>query len=200
MGAVAGAAVAVAALSRRRLALVFLVAAALAVLALAFVSPGARVVSESPLASRTAHSRVDAWEEAVDRWSERPLTGHGPGSYALLGVYFEDGVNTPEHQRNAHNVLLNTAAETGVIGCGTLLLFLVLTIRGAVRSLRTARWRLDRAVFAGALGGVAALLVAGVFSVSIDAEPGVLLFSLLAVGVSGGSEAASPAEAADGRG
>jgi len=200
-GAAAGGAAAVGLSLRRRHALVFLAAVAVSVWALSIANPGARIVKEAPLATRTAHSRVEAWRQAVDEWAERPLTGHGPGSYALLDVYFDDGVRGPEHQPNAHNILLNTGAELGVIGCGTLILFLVLTIRGMFRSLRSATWGLDRAVFAGTIAGAAAILVSGAFSVSIDAEPGILFFSLLAIGASGSlvrKETAVPP--ADGRG
>ncbi len=193
LGAAVGGATAIGLSLRKRHALVFVVLVAAAVWGLAALKPAARVVEESPLETRTAHSRVEAWREALDKWAERPLTGHGPGSYALLNVYYDDGVRGPEHQPNAHNVLLNTAAELGVIGCGTLLLFLVVSIRAMVRSLRVGAWRLERAVTVGALSGVVAILASGVFSVSIDAEPGMLFFSLLALG-------ASRAAASDGEG
>jgi hypothetical protein len=39
--------------------------------------------------------------------------------------------------------------------------------------------------------------VSGVFSVSIDAEPGILLFALLALGASVDAQSASPAKVND---
>lgn len=189
LGTVVGVVVAVAVgLRRRRAALAIVLGLALAVTVFGLANPGARLVKEGILGSRTASARFHTWQTTLDLVGSRPLTGHGPGSYPLLGVAYYDDVWGAEHQLNAHNVLLNAAAETGVIGCGTLLLFLVLGIRSVVRSIRSASWPLERAVLVGALAGTAAILASGVFSVSTDAEPGILLFTLLGLGAGGARE------------
>jgi O-antigen ligase len=191
LGAAAGAVIAIGAGVRKWwVSAALVLCLVLAVWVFGALNPGARMVKEGVLGTRTASARLDTWRKTLDLIADRPLTGHGLGSYALLGVAYHDEIRGVEHQLNAHNVLLNTAAETGVIGCGTLLLFLVLGIRDVFRSVRRAAWSLDRAVLVGALAGSVAILVSGVFSVSIDAEPGILLFALLGVGASGraGSE------------
>lgn len=186
LGAASGALVALGAVVRKWWAVAaLLLCFALAATVFGAANPGARLVKEGVLGTRTAAARLDTWRKTLDLIADRPLNGHGLGSYALLGVVYRDEIRGAEHQLNAHNALLNTAAETGVIGCGTLVLFLVLGIRDVVRSIRRATWSLDRAVLVGALAGAAAILVSGVFSVSIDAEPGILLFALLGLGASG---------------
>lgn len=190
LGALCGALVVVVTVVRRWwVAVVLVVAVAVVASAFAMANPGARAVKDGVLGTRTAEARLDTWTKTVDLVAARPLTGHGLGNYAMLGVFYRDDVRGAEHQKNAHNLLLNAAAETGVIGCGTLLLLLVLGIRDALRSVRAARWPLDRALAAGALGGAVAILVSGFFSVSLDAEPGILFFALLGLAASGAAGA-----------
>ena len=186
LGAAVGAIVAVGVgFRRRRAALAIVLGLALAVTVFGALNPGARLVKDGVLGSRTASARLHTWGTTLDLTRSRPMTGHGLGSYPLLGVAYHDDVWGAEHQLNAHNAFLNAAAETGVIGCGTLILFLVLGIRRVVRSIRSASWPLERAVLVGALAGSATILASGMFSVSTDAEPGILLFALLGLGASG---------------
>jgi hypothetical protein len=53
------------------------------------------------------------WGEAADAWRDRPLSGHGAGSFALLHLLHRD--NALE-VRDAHSVPLELLAETGVVG------------------------------------------------------------------------------------
>jgi O-antigen ligase len=115
---------------------------------------------------------------------DRPVLGHGLGSYWDLGITYSDEYGDVL-QTNAHNTWLHTACETGVLGAGTLALFVVLGLVGVVRACRLTSG-LERAVSVGALGGIVVLLVAGVSSVTTDAEPGLLFFSLMALGSAGG--------------
>ena len=179
LGGGAGSVVAAALAGGRRLAAAVVGVAALGAIVFVMGNPGARVAQAG--GSRAALSRAATWKSTVDLVAERPLTGHGLGSYPDLDVIYEDSVGRI-HQLSAHNVLLQAACDTGLLGCGTLVAFVVLGIRDAVATLRRSTSRRSRAVAAGALGAVAALLVSGVFSVSTDAEPGMLLFALLALG------------------
>jgi O-antigen ligase len=180
VGAAAGAVAAVGLSLRKRHAAVLLVALALGAALFWRAHPEARVVDDVIVGSRAARSRAFTWRRTAELISERPVLGHGQGGYDGLGVVFEDEIG-PIHQGNAHNTLLQVTVETGFLGCGAFLAFLVLGIRGAVRALRRASGRLDRAIVAGALAGVVAILVAGAFSVSTDAEPGILCYALLAL-------------------
>jgi O-antigen ligase len=181
VGAVVGAVAAVGAGVRRRYAVTLLVVLALGAVVFWRAHPEARVVGDLLVGSRAAASRVYTWGRTVERIAERPVLGHGHGSFKSLMIVYEDEIG-PIHQGNAHNAPLHVLADTGLLGCGALAAFLVLGIRGAIRAARRAPPGVERSVSVAALGGVAAILAAGAFSVSVDAEPGILLYALLALG------------------
>lgn len=181
VGAAVGAVVAVGGSVRRRYATALLIVLAIGAVLFWRAHPEARAVDDLLVGSRAAASRAFTWRRSVELIAERPVLGHGHGSYKSLMVVYEDAKG-PIHLRNAHNVPLHVASETGLLGCGALAAFLVLGIRAAVRAARRTPRGLERAVSIAALAGVAAILAAGIFSVSIDAEPGVLFYALLALG------------------
>ena len=197
LGATAGAML-VGAISMRRRWIVLVASLALVAGAISFwaMNPGSRIVKDGVVHSRSAMNRIRTWEVSIDRFAERPIVGHGVGSFALLGIHFVDEIGV-EWEQNAHNVILHSLVETGLIGTGALVCFLVLGLRDVVRALRRTGWRHHRAITAGSLAGAVVLLVSGVFSVSIDAEPGILLFALLALGASVDAQSAGPAKVND---
>jgi len=171
-----GAAIIAASLRRRRYAIVALLIVAGLVVTFALMHPNSRLFM-----GRNITARFATWQRSVELVAERPVTGHGPGIYWALGVTYADQKGE-EHQLNAHNTLFHAAAEVGFVGAGALAAFLVLALRGAVRSLRGARHAIGRAVAVGALAGVVASIVAGLTAVSTDAEPGMLFYALAAIG------------------
>lgn len=147
-------------------------------------NPGSRAASAMEPGRRDSQSRLVTWRMTADLIAERPLLGHGPGSYPDLNVVYVDEKVTI-HQLNAHSAWLQVTCDSGLLGAGSLVVFLVLALMSLVRASRHSRG-LDRAVSVGSLGGVAVVLLAGFFSVSIDAEPGILLFALAALGSASG--------------
>lgn len=190
VGAAAGCGAAALLGMRRRRAATAIGACALAAILFVLTNPGSRVATQ--VGSRAARSRVATWSATVDLIAERPLLGHGLGSFPDLGVVYSDDVGRI-HQLSAHNAFLNTACETGLLGCGALVLFVVLALGDIARALRRAAPTHARAMSSGAVAATVGLLVAGLFSVSTNAEPGMLLYALLAMG-------AGPGHARDGRG
>ena len=147
-------------------------------------NPGSRAANAMQTGRRDSQSRLVTWQKTVERIQERPVLGHGPGSFPGLNVTYVDEKVTI-HQLNAHSAWLQVTCDTGVLGVGGLLAFLVLGFMSVLRRSRSTRG-LDRAVSVGSLGGVAVVLLAGFFSVSTDAEPGMLLFALMALGAASG--------------
>lgn len=184
LGAAGGAVAALCGSLRRRHAVLVLAVLAAGVVLFWRTHPEARAVDDLAVGSRAAVSRVYTWHRTVQLIAERPVLGHGLGSFKSLMVVYRDEAGAI-HQGNAHNALLHVTVETGFLGCGALLVFLVLGIRGVWRAIRAAPPSTARAISTGALAGVVAILVAGAFSVSIDAEPGMLFYALLALGQSG---------------
>jgi O-antigen ligase len=183
LGAAAGLATLVAYLFGKRYALILLVVVVAGAWIFVATHPDARFVT----ARYQIDARLLAWRGAVEKLQERPLLGHGPGTFEQFGIVYRDEqeVNPQVH---AHNQLLQAAAETGVLGAGALVLFLVLGMRDVVRSARTTRHRLWRSVAYGALAGAVALVVAGLTSLTMTGESGMLLVALLAIGAAGGGE------------
>jgi O-antigen ligase len=185
-GAAAGFACLLALLSRRRYALALLVVAAVGAWVFVATHPEARVIT----ARYQIDARFVAWKGAIEKVGERPVLGHGLGSFDLFGIVYRDE-RVVEPQLHAHNDLLQAASETGLLGAGALALFLVLGIRDVLRSVRSVRRRLWRAVSCGALGGAVVLIAAGLGATVMGGETGTLLLALLAIGAAAGEGTSS---------
>lgn len=143
-------------------------------------TPDSRVPSDI-LGERSVSSRRATWAETVRLISERPLAGHGLGTYAMLDVIVVVDDYGEIHQPNAHNAYLHILCETGLLGGGTFLAFLVLALVPVVRWVVRVRGSPRLAMPVAILGASVTVLAAGVCSVSVDQEPGMLFFSVLAL-------------------
>jgi O-antigen ligase len=95
------------------------------------------------------------WRAAVQMIADRPIDGVGVGRYyKLVPKYLEDA-GDEVIQENAHNYLLQTAAELGLIG---LACFLALLIAGISAGYRVARSGDDEGVRMMAAGLTAAFI------------------------------------------
>jgi O-antigen ligase len=70
----------------------------------------------------TAASRLELYEDALRFWPDAPLLGHGAGSWPILND-FPDRLTTP------HNIFLEVAVESGVVGLILLVALLVVALR-----------------------------------------------------------------------
>jgi len=70
----------------------------------------------------SASARVDYWKAALQGFSERPLTGHGPGTFVL--TYRRLKPPEAEMTRLAHNDYLQQASDSGLLGFSTFTLFI----------------------------------------------------------------------------
>lgn len=124
-------------------------------------APQVKVVTQrlSSLKSAQANpydDRPRIWREAVREFSSRPLLGEGPGTFPVASTRSISTAATVQAE-HAHNVLLTTAAETGLLG---LLCVLGLTVSCALtvqRAIRRARADQDRMLL-GVLGGLGAAM------------------------------------------
>lgn len=178
-------------LRRWRYGIVTWIACSAAFATFIIANPGSRA-AEGLEPSRGAGSRLATWKATAQLIAERPVLGHGLGSFHGLNVTYSDELVTI-HQYNAHNAWLQVACDSGALGAGSFVAFLVLGLRELLRKTRGSRG-LDRAVSLGSLAGIVAILLAGSFSVSIDAEPGILMFSLMALGAASGAPRAPGTE------
>jgi O-antigen ligase len=70
----------------------------------------------------TAAGRLELYKDALRRWPEAPLLGHGAGSWPLL-VGLPDRLSTP------HNMFLEVAVESGVVGLVLMAALLIVGLR-----------------------------------------------------------------------
>jgi O-antigen ligase len=105
--------------------------------------------------------RIAHWQAALAMWRDYPWLGVGAGNYAVIYAAY----NLPrwyEPLGHAHNIYLNFAAETGLLG---LLAYLWLWLASLWQAARTAASgdRLPAAIGAGVLGALVAATVHNFF-------------------------------------
>lgn len=113
--------------------------------------------------------RIAHWVAALRMWEQAPWVGIGPGNYATI----YPTVRIPRWEEalgHAHNIYLNTLAESGLIGFGMFLLIWLVAIRWTWRQHMIARrvnadwhdsWRAALAI--GLLGVIGHSLVHNFF-------------------------------------
>jgi hypothetical protein len=130
------------------------------------------------LLSVDSENRWVWWKEAVGAWSDRPFTGWGAGSFAVIQPRFSNGY-LPVKQ--PHSVPLQFLAETGLIGAGLAIAGFGLLLAAGLGAVRRARAP-DRALLAALLGAVTIYAVHTLYDWDWDI-PGVTLPALLCLGV-----------------
>lgn len=65
------------------------------------------------LFSASSDERIDLWRGALEEFETHPVLGGGAGSF---NAYWLEHRNIPIYVRDAHNLYLQSAAETGIIG------------------------------------------------------------------------------------
>jgi O-antigen ligase len=87
------------------------------------------------------------WQGAIEQFLERPILGVGPWNF---GPLFDARYAPATYKPHAHNLVLQTAAETGIVGVLALLAVLVTALVLIVRAYRDPAHR-EAAVLAAAL-------------------------------------------------
>jgi O-antigen ligase len=103
--------------------------------------------------------RHDFWRVAIDAFDEKPLLGHGAGTYVFSWTQHRS-INTPVH--DAHSLYLESFAELGVVGG-----LLVLALVGFLLWSGFAAWRAathpQREAYAALFAAMAAFAVGAAF-------------------------------------
>lgn len=105
--------------------------------------------------------RLAHWQAAINMWTDHPWLGVGPGNYAAAYAIYR----LPRWQDalgHAHNVYLNVAGESGLLGLAAYLALWAVCLWQALRSAADSR-RFVAAVGAGVLGGLVHATVHNVF-------------------------------------
>ena len=131
--------------------------------------------------------RTDIWRSAVRLWRDHPWLGVGPRTFRLYAGPTGDpararyAVPKGRPYSQAHNIWLHVAAEMGTLGVVTMAAWVVATCRWLVRHRRRFGDGPLGAAWAGAVGALAATLVAGVTEPAIGYEHAMLLMGLFGI-------------------
>lgn len=111
---------------------------------------GARRFGELRVGS--AHSRIGAWSVLGSAWANRPVLGWGPGNTwsAYVSSATPSQLGVERGYGDSHNILVEMAVTTGVIGLAAFLMLAGVVTKEMRRAGRSAGW---------ALGAAAALFV-----------------------------------------
>jgi len=161
-------------------------------------SGAARLVQWSPQTSGTSEVRLLIWRPALELVARRPLLGCGPET--LLSCYYLVYPTALRHIEapnavpdRTHNIFLDAAAETGLLGLAALLLLLATTAHALLRLVRHAAHPATRALAAALLAALAGHLVEGFFGIAVVAT---LLLTWLIAGLAAALTALEHAGAA----
>ncbi len=160
--------------------------------ALFFMAKSASITTRVETVYDPTNMRLFMWQSALQQFQLSPLIGTGSGTF----LYYAREFRSPEVQADpifVHNDYLHLLAEYGVIGAILGAAFLVIHLFAGFRGLRKIvnyklkpEWRSssnELALTAGAICGVAALLVHSVvdfnFHLPANAVLGAILFAIM---------------------
>jgi len=142
--------------------------------ALGHVSGGSplRLVTWTPQEPGSTEVRLLIWRPALDLVARRPLLGCGPDT--LLSCYYPVYPTALRHIEapnavpdRTHDLFLDAATETGLLGLAALLALLGVTGATLVRLVARARGRGERALAAGLLAALLGHVAEGVFGIPV---------------------------------
>jgi O-antigen ligase len=190
IAALVGGTVMIALAPRRQASLIVLVLVTL-LLATAAIGPGRASLSQrvETIPSVTSNlDRVSIWTGAVRAFNAHPVLGTGYGTFHRAWPRYR-----PEHDPRdvptAHNLYLNFAVETGLVGLAAFLAFVAAALGGLWRRVTASRGdtRTD-GLWAACLAAVVAMLVHQLFDGTVaSVHMGFGFLALLALGQARGS-------------
>ena len=148
----------------------------------ALAAVNVRTVASTPATPEnwSVLERLSQWHAGIRMFQDNYLTGVGVGNY---DAYYPE-VALPDWQQplgHAHNLYLNIAAETGLLGLGAYLVLALAIVHVGRRALRNRHDRAVRALAVGILGSLAAYSIHNLFDMLFVQGMGVLLGLLLAL-------------------
>jgi hypothetical protein len=145
----------------------------------------------SHLLSGGGNGRWQFWQGAIDAFGEKPLLGHGAGSYE---AWWAQHGSIAYFTRQAHSLFLETAAELGLAG-----LLLLVGLAGVVALSATRRYRAATGTHRTTIAALVAVTAGYAVAAGLDwmwEIPAVTIVGLIAIGLLTAS-GTLPADAAD---
>ncbi len=119
----------------------------------------------------SSEARIDAWKKGAHMLADRPLFGVGAGCFGIAHAdHYSSG--RMKSYLNAHNLVVQLFAETGVVGgvtfFGFVVAFMIVNRRAArVFRGRGSEWRFETGVADGIMAGIVFLFAASLFGHSL---------------------------------
>jgi O-antigen ligase len=123
--------------------------------------------------------RVHYWSGAVQIILDNPFIGVGLEGFGVAFTQY-DTLNGSYRIERAHNDYLQVLTDTGIVGAGLALAFIVLLFRKGLACYKDSRDRFRRGVCLGALVGCFAVLLHSFFEFPLRTTSNALLFLILA--------------------
>jgi O-antigen ligase len=123
-------------------------------------------------------NRVSIFKDTLHMWRSRPLVGYGAGTFDLVYPTFQSFV-VDSVINHAHNDYLELLSETGLIGTGLVLWFLVLVYHKTSKQLRPGSRSADSAVLIAVLAGITGLLVHSLVDFNFHVPSNAALFVVM---------------------
>ena len=123
--------------------------------------------------------RVDITRDAVRMWRERPVLGFGLGSFPHAYPHYRS-FYTDRYVNQAHNDYAQLLVETGVLGAGAMMWFIVALYRPAFGRRRDPRHDVGAAVRLAALTGCTGILVHSLVDFNLQIPANAAMFYVCA--------------------
>ncbi len=131
-----------------------------------------RLVAWVPHDSGSSEVRLLIWRPALDLVARRPLLGCGPDT--LLSCYYPVYPTALRHVEasnavpdRTHDIFLDAATETGLLGLAAFLAFLGVPAAVLIRLVARARRPTERATAAGLLAALLGHVAEGIFGIAV---------------------------------
>ena len=135
-----------------------------------------RVFSTFDLNDPTNRDRFAMGRAGVRMIRDHPLTGVGPDMVQVVYGDYRDAGAVNETNPHLHNVPLQIAAERGLPALALWLWFIAATTRALLREMKREG---SRALAAGGLAAMAAMLAAGMFEYNFGDSEFLMLFLVI---------------------
>jgi O-antigen ligase len=122
--------------------------------------------------------RLSIDRDSLIMFTKKPVLGWGLGTFPIVFPQFRS-FYSDKSVNHAHNDYLQLVVETGILGFLTMLWFLTLTIRGALKKLGDWSWDFNAAVALATLLSCTGLLVHGLFDSNLQIPANAAWFYVL---------------------
>lgn len=133
---------------------------------------------------QSSHQRLLIWKSGIDMFLENPISGKGWGNFELFYPFYQGNyirINPAlkelrTHANNAHNELIEIISQTGVLGLGFAVLFIVSLI---IHSIKNYKITNDFFIIISLIS-ILSMIIDNMLNVSIHfAVPGLLFFTII---------------------